>query len=161
MILLVSSQWFIFKISFYYHSKMLIMHVCVCVYYVHTCAHWRMWMWVWSCYRSYVAVTGQHLVSGPHIPPSLKQGPFLLHGCLHWLEKELLEIFLCLLFSHKRPEIRNACAMCVYPVWLLCGHGWFELRSGLYGRKTLLPAEPSSSQCSLHFKLSFTCRWVV
>lgn len=36
MILLVSSQWFIFKISFYYHSKMLIMHVCVCVYIMYT-----------------------------------------------------------------------------------------------------------------------------
>lgn len=128
------------------------MYVCMYIMYTHVLTE--------ECERGYghATVTGQHLVSGLHIPPSLKQGPFLVHGCLHWLEKELLEIFLCLPFSHRCPEIRNACAVCVYPIWLLCVLGRFELKSGLYGRKTLLPTEPSSSQCSLIFKLSFTCR---
>lgn len=86
----------------------------VCAYYAHTCAHWRMWMWVWSCYRSYVQVTGQHLVSGPHILPSLKQGSFMVHGCLHWLEKELLEIFLWPnIFPQASWDKKCLCYVCV------------------------------------------------
>lgn len=113
MILLVSLQWFLFMISFYYHSKVLIMHVCVCAYYVHTCAYWRMWMWVCSCYSSYVEITGQHLVSGPHIPPFWNRVLFWFMEVYTGWRRSFWRFPSGLQFLHRRPEIRNACGVCV------------------------------------------------
>lgn len=85
----------------------------VCAYYVHTCAYWRMWMCVWSCYSSYVEITGQHwwVVLTFHL---------LWNRVLFWFmevypgwRRSFWRFPSGLPFPHRRPEIRNACGVCV------------------------------------------------